>query len=66
MREYLKEGIKKVGINLTEEMIDNLLKYLEILLEYNSHTNLTAIRDSKDAIEKHFIDSLLLQNFIKE
>ena len=66
MREYLKEGIKKVGITLREEMIDNLLKYLEILLEYNSHTNLTAIRDSKDAIEKHFIDSLLLQNFIKE
>ena len=65
MKEYLKEGVKKIGVNLTEEMIDNLLKYLDLLVDYNSHTNLTAIRDSKDAIEKHFIDSLLLQNFIK-
>ncbi|MGL5989145.1 16S rRNA (guanine(527)-N(7))-methyltransferase RsmG [Cetobacterium sp.] len=41
-----------------------LIKYLEYLVEYNSHTNLTAIRDMKDALEKHFLDSLLLQNLL--
>ncbi|MDX8336267.1 MULTISPECIES: 16S rRNA (guanine(527)-N(7))-methyltransferase RsmG [Cetobacterium] len=66
MREYLVEGIKKIGLEYTEEKIDNLIKYLEYLVEYNSHTNLTAIRDTKDAIEKHFLDSLLLQNLLNE
>ena len=43
-----------------------MIKYLNLLVEYNSHTNLTAIRDEKGIIEKHFLDSLLLQNLIKE
>ena len=42
------------------------MKYLEILLDYNSHTNLTAIREEKTIIEKHFLDSLLLQNLLKD
>ncbi|MGL4652909.1 MAG: 16S rRNA (guanine(527)-N(7))-methyltransferase RsmG [Cetobacterium sp.] len=66
MREYLIDGIKKIGLNYTDEKVNNLVKYLEYLVEYNTHTNLTAIRDTKDAIEKHFLDSLLLQNLLDE
>ncbi|MCJ8342114.1 MAG: 16S rRNA (guanine(527)-N(7))-methyltransferase RsmG [Cetobacterium sp.] len=66
MKKYLIEGIEKINLPYTEEKIDNLLKYLELLVEYNSHTNLTAIRDKEGIIEKHFIDSLLVQEFIKE
>ncbi|MGL5760577.1 MAG: 16S rRNA (guanine(527)-N(7))-methyltransferase RsmG, partial [Cetobacterium sp.] len=66
MREYLVEGIKKIGLQYTDEKIENLIKYLEYLVAYNKHTNLTAIRDTKDAIEKHFLDSLLLQNLLDE
>ncbi|MGL5904633.1 MAG: 16S rRNA (guanine(527)-N(7))-methyltransferase RsmG, partial [Cetobacterium sp.] len=66
MREYLIEGIKKIGLKYTEEKINNLIKYLEYLVEYNAHTNLTAIRDMKDALEKHFLDSLLLQKLLDE
>ncbi|MGL6154064.1 MAG: 16S rRNA (guanine(527)-N(7))-methyltransferase RsmG [Cetobacterium sp.] len=65
MREYLKEGIIKIGLKPTDEKVDNLIKYLELLCEYNSHTNLTAIREKDGIIEKHFIDSLLVQEFIK-
>ncbi|MEG0301029.1 16S rRNA (guanine(527)-N(7))-methyltransferase RsmG [Cetobacterium sp.] len=66
MREYLINGIKKIGLDYTDEKIDNLIKYLKYLMEYNSHTNLTAIRDAKDALEKHFLDSLLLQKLLME
>ena len=66
MREFLLEGIKKLDIEYTDKKIDNLIKYLELLIEYNSHTNLTALRDEKSIIEKHFLDSLLLQNLIKK
>ncbi len=66
MREFLLEGIKKLNIEYTDRKIDDLIKYLELLIEYNSHTNLTALRDEKSIIEKHFLDSLLLQNLIKK
>lgn len=64
MKLYLKEGIKKLGLEIEEKNIDMLYKYFELLQEYNTHTNLTAIRDNKDMIEKHFLDSLLLQKFM--
>ena len=66
MREFLLEGIKKSNIEYTDEKINNLIKYLKLLTEYNAHTNLTALRDEKSIIEKHFLDSLLLQNLIKK
>lgn len=65
MRDFLISGLKEIGVEYTEKKVDNLLKYLELLLEYNLHTNLTAMRDEKLIVEKHFLDSLLLQNLIK-
>lgn len=64
MKNYLLEGIKKIGLEYTEEKIEKLYRYLNMLVEYNSHTNLTAIRDEEGIIEKHFLDSLLLQPYI--
>lgn len=64
MREYLKDGIEKLKLSYTDDKLDNLIIYFQELLEYNKHTNLTAIRDEKDALEKHFLDSLLLQNIL--
>lgn len=66
MRDFLIEGIRKVEIDFTDEKIDKLLEYLRLLIEYNSHTNLTAIREESGILEKHFIDSLLLQKYIEK
>lgn len=66
MKDFLVEGIKKLGLEYTDKKVDDLIKYLNLLVEYNSHTNLTALRDEKSIIEKHFLDSLLLQQYIKE
>ena len=66
MKDYFKEGLEKIKVSYDEDKIEKSLKYLEILLDYNSHTNLTAIREEKAIIEKHFLDSLLLQNLLKE
>lgn len=40
-------------------------KFLSLFMEYNAHTNLSAIRTPEGIIEKHFIDSLMLGNFIE-
>lgn len=66
MKEYLIAGIEKIGVSYTDIKINNLLKYLNYLYEYNKHTNLTAIRDKEEILEKHFLDSLLLQKLIVE
>lgn len=60
MRQYLEKGIESLGLELSIETIDKLIKYAKELVEYNSHTNLTAIRDNEELIEKHFIDSLIV------
>ena len=66
MKDYFKEGLEKIKVSYDKDKIEKSLKYLKILLDYNSHTNLTAIREEKAIIEKHFLDSLLLQNLLKD
>lgn len=66
MREYLLKGLDKLGVQLDDEKINKLLKYAELLMEFNKQTNLTAIRDEESMLEKHFLDSILLQNLIKK
>lgn len=33
-------------------------KFLDLFVQYNAHTNLSAIRDEEGIVEKHFVDSL--------
>jgi 16S rRNA (guanine527-N7)-methyltransferase len=46
------------GFELSEEELAFFDRFLILFMEYNSHTNLSAIRDEQGIIEKHFIDSL--------
>ncbi len=50
----------KLNVNLTDEMLDKLEKYYELLIEWNGKINLTAITDKKEVYLKHFYDSLTL------
>lgn len=66
MKNYFEEGLKRIKVFYDEDKIEKSLKYLKLLQDYNSHTNITAIRNEADIIEKHFLDSLLLQALLKE
>ena len=66
MNDFIKRGCQKLNINLSPKDVNSLLVYLEHLLEYNSHTNLTAIREPLDIIEKHFFDSMLLCSLVRK
>lgn len=61
--EFIKE-VKKLNINITDEMLEKLDIYYNFLLEYNKHTNLTAIKEENDIYLKHFYDSLTLTKVI--
>jgi len=43
-------------LSISEEVL--FQKFLTLFIAYNSHTNLSAIRDEEGIIVKHFIDSL--------
>ncbi len=56
--ELLLKGTKDLGINITEDQINLFSIYLRDLKKWNRVYNLTAIRDDKGIVLKHFIDSL--------
>lgn len=66
IKEYFEGLLLKSGFSVNNEKKEKMLKFLEFLYEKNKVMNLTAIRDKKGMIEKHFIDSLFLTEIIKK
>lgn len=56
--------INELHIDNCSEIIDKFSIYFNELVETNKITNLTAIRDEDEIIEKHFIDSLYSAKYI--
>ena len=54
----LEKGSRKLGLNLSEDTLTLLLKYQDALVLWNKAYNLTAIRDPKEMLVKHLLDSL--------
>ena len=54
----LKDGSLKLGLTLSDETLNKLLKYQDNLSLWNKAYNLTAIRDPKEMLVKHLLDSL--------
>ena len=61
--EFLKE-LNKKNINLKENQINQFEVFCKELLNYNQHTNLTAITETSEVYLKHFFDSSLLATSI--
>lgn len=62
--QEFKVEIQKLDIDITESQLEKLREYSNFLIEYNSHTNLTAIKEPNEIYLKHFYDSLTLQKVI--
>ncbi len=45
MRELLANGAKELGIELSEEQIEQFMTYKKLLQEWNQKMNLTAITE---------------------
>lgn len=64
--KQIKEKAQKIQIELNEEQQEKFYKYMNLLLEWNEKINLTAITDPKEIIEKHFIDSITIEKYLKD
>ena len=59
MKERLIKGFSDLNINVSDEQVEKLIKYAELLVKWNEKINLTAITDQKEIAEKHFLDSAM-------
>lgn len=57
--EEFVQSLAQHGIILNSMQIQQFERYFELLIEWNSKINLTAITDKKEVYLKHFYDSIL-------
>jgi len=58
------EKCKKIGISLSDKQVNQFMTYYDLLIEWNSFMNLTAITDYDEVVMKHFIDSLAICQYV--
>lgn len=58
--KVLREGCKKLGIQITDNQEEQFRRYYELLVEWNQRMNLTSITEYVDVMNKHFLDSLCI------
>lgn len=64
-KEQLIIELKQLNIDLSDKQIEQLEQYANYLIEYNTHTNLTAIKEKDEIYLKHFYDSATLVKAIQ-
>ena len=63
--EVFKEEVEKLGISLTDDQLNQLALFYQLLLSWNEKMNLTRITNQEEVYLKHFYDSLTLYKEIK-
>ena len=64
-RDLLVEGLHRMSLNLSDQMLDQLMVYLNLIEKWNRVYNLTAIRERDEMIKLHFLDSLSILNHVE-
>ena len=62
--DLLIEGLERMALKLSDQMIDQLMTYLNLVEKWNRVYNLTAIRERDQMIKLHFLDSLSILNHV--
>ncbi len=57
--------LKKLNLILTNEMKEQFSVYYDLLIEWNKKMNLTAITEFEEVMDKHFLDSAALGNYLQ-
>ena len=63
-KNILKSTGSETGINLDEKEQELFGIYLRELIEWNRKINITSIKTTEDIVIKHFLDSLMVLNYI--
>ncbi|MDT2865455.1 16S rRNA (guanine(527)-N(7))-methyltransferase RsmG [Vagococcus carniphilus] len=58
--DVFRQELAKIGIDLSDEQMNQFEIYYELLVEWNQKINLTAITELEEVYLKHFYDSITL------
>jgi len=64
LRQQLEDGVEQLGLSLSEAQIEHLLVYQDLLARWNKTYNLTAIRDPKEMVALHLLDSVAVSPYL--
>jgi 16S rRNA (guanine527-N7)-methyltransferase len=65
LSDQLVALIKETSLEVSTEQISLLIQYVELLNKWNKAYNLTSVRDPKDMMIKHIMDSLMVGPHLK-
>jgi len=57
LKDYLDRGFKQIGLELNKNQKEQILKYIDFLIQENKKYNLTSITEPKEIVKVHFLDS---------
>ena len=63
-RDQLRAGTERLGISLSASQQDRFLAYLVLLRKWNRVFNLTAVKDDRELVPRHLVDSLSVAAFV--
>jgi 16S rRNA (guanine527-N7)-methyltransferase len=63
--ELLHQGLVEMGQPLERQMETQLIRYIELIAQWNRVFNLTAIRDLDTMVIRHLLDSLSILPYLK-
>jgi len=66
LRGDLIEGARELGVDISEKDADLFFKYLENLKTWNDKINLTSIKNDREIIISHFLDSISIAPLIED
>ena len=64
--KLFRQGLTRLGLDLSDQAIDQLCSYLAELQKWNRRINLVADAPLETLIESHFLDSLTLSPLVKD
>lgn len=59
-RQHLRLGADALGVSLSDQQEDKLVRYVELLLRWNEKVSLTAVTEPRAIVDKHLLDCLAL------
>lgn len=65
MKEQLKELLQQAQIDLSESQIEQQLALVGLLDKWNKAYNLTSVRNPKDMLPRHIMDSLTVGEYLE-
>lgn len=57
LKDILTAGLDQMGVSVNSQQLDQFGLFLNLLLDWNQRMNLTALKEPKQVITHHFLDS---------